>query len=141
MEGLKAMARYLALVDGQGGAFGVRIPDFPGCHGAGATPEDAVNDAISALREFAADMIADGEPIPPPRNDWKEIEAEFKARGEPWGATVLVPLLVDRARPVRANISLDAGLLEEIDQAAAERGLTRSAFLASAARDKIMTGW
>jgi metal-responsive CopG/Arc/MetJ family transcriptional regulator len=38
---------------------------------------------------------------------------------------------------VKANLSLDAGLLAAIDDAAASRGLTRSAFLASAAREKI----
>jgi HicB_like antitoxin of bacterial toxin-antitoxin system len=53
---------------------------------------------------------------------------------------VMVPLLLDSGRTVRANISLDAALLEAIDAAAKERGLSRSAFLASAARDKIMTG-
>ncbi len=40
-------------------------------------------------------------------------------------------------RPVKANLSLDAGLLDAIDEAAKRRGLTRSAFLASAAREKI----
>jgi metal-responsive CopG/Arc/MetJ family transcriptional regulator len=38
---------------------------------------------------------------------------------------------------VRANLSLDAGLLDAIDDAAKAHGLTRSAFLASAAREKI----
>lgn len=51
---------------------------------------------------------------------------------------VMIPLLLDRGRPVRANLSLDAGLLEAIDAAAQARGLTRSAFIASAAREKIM---
>jgi hypothetical protein len=50
---------------------------------------------------------------------------------------VMVPLLLVRGRPVRADISLDAGLLEAIDAEAARRGLTRSAFLVSAAIDKI----
>jgi HicB_like antitoxin of bacterial toxin-antitoxin system len=49
----------------------------------------------------------------------------------------LIPLVLDRGRPARANLSLDAGLLEAIDEAAAKRGLTRSAFVASAARVKI----
>ena len=40
----------------------------------------------------------------------------------------------------RANISLDAGLLAEIDDAARQRGVTRSAFLAAAARDRIKAG-
>jgi hypothetical protein len=51
---------------------------------------------------------------------------------------VMIPLLLDSGRPVRANLSLDAALLEAIDEAARARGLTRSAFIASAARDKIM---
>ena len=49
----------------------------------------------------------------------------------------LVPLVRDSGRPVKANLSLDAGLLEAIDDAARAIGLTRSAFLVSAARDKI----
>jgi len=53
------------------------------------------------------------------------------------GALAYVPLVLDAARPVKANLSLDAGLLNAIDEAAARRGLTRSAFLASAAREKI----
>jgi metal-responsive CopG/Arc/MetJ family transcriptional regulator len=36
------------------------------------------------------------------------------------------------------HISLDLGLLEAIDAAARERGQTRSAFLASAARREIV---
>jgi hypothetical protein len=48
-------------------------------------------------------------------------------------------LLIDVGRPAKANLSLDAGLLAAIDEAAA-RGLTRSAFLAGAAREKIESG-
>lgn len=48
-----------------------------------------------------------------------------------------VPLIVDAGRTVRINLSLDAGTVEAIDEAANARGLTRSAFLASAAREKI----
>jgi Ribbon-helix-helix protein, copG family len=39
---------------------------------------------------------------------------------------------------VKANISLDAGLLEAIDEEAERRGITRSGFLASAARYQIV---
>ena len=133
------MARYIALVDGADQAWGVRIPDFPGCHGGGATMETAVEDATRALREFAADMVVDGEAIPAARS-WDDIKLGLDAQGEPLGIVVYLPLLLDKARPVRANISLDAGLLESIDRAARERGLTRSAFLASAAMDKIAAG-
>ena len=43
----------------------------------------------------------------------------------------------DAGRTVRINISLDKALVDRIDSAAAARGLTRSAFLAQAAREKI----
>jgi metal-responsive CopG/Arc/MetJ family transcriptional regulator len=41
---------------------------------------------------------------------------------------------------VKANISLDQGLLDAVDAAAKRSGLTRSGFLASAAREKIEAG-
>ena len=50
---------------------------------------------------------------------------------------MLIPLSPDSGRPVRANLSIDASLLEAIDEAARPRGLTRLAFIASAAREKI----
>ena len=131
------MAYYVAIVDGAKKVWGARLPDFPGCHGGGATPQAAVDDLTRALREFAADMVADGEALPKP-TDLGQILNDIAAGREDRGGTVMVPLLVDKGRPVRANISLDAGLLEQIDEEAKRRGLTRSAFLASAARDKII---
>ena len=128
--------RFLALVDGKDGAWGVRIPDFPGCYGAGDTIDEAVQDATRALREFAADMVTDGEKIPDPRG-MLAIQKALSAAGETGGIMVYIPLLLDKSRSVRANISLDAGLLELIDDEAKRRGITRSAFIASAAREKI----
>lgn len=62
-------------------------------------------------------------------------DTEFNAAaGE---AVVMVPAVSDKGRSVRANLSLDAGLLEAIDEEAKRRGLTRSAFIASAALEKI----
>ena len=48
-----------------------------------------------------------------------------------------VAMGIESGRPVKANISLDQGLLDAIDVAGKRAGLTRSAFLASAAREKI----
>jgi predicted RNase H-like HicB family nuclease len=130
------MSLYVAIIDGQDSVWGVRIPDFPGCHGGGATPAEAVEDATRALREFAADMTASGEAIPAP-TDYFKIIAKLKRTKEPFGGVVYIPLLLDKSRSVRANISLDAGLLEQIDAEAKRRGLTRSSFIVSAAIDKI----
>ena len=48
-----------------------------------------------------------------------------------------VPYLSSNSRPTRVNISLDRGMLDAIDVAAATRKRTRSAFLAEAARNEI----
>jgi predicted RNase H-like HicB family nuclease len=132
------MAQYIGILDGSKDVWGVRIPDVPGCHGGGATPEAAIADAISALREFAAHQQTKGIVLKAPRTVHEVIrdkEAEFDpGAGE---AIVMVPLILDQARPVKANISLDAGLLDAIDEEAKRRGLTRSAFITSAALDKI----
>jgi len=134
------VANYVGILDGAGDLWGVRIPDVPGCHGGGESPEAALADAISALREVAAYYVSNAIPIPPPRamaDVIRDKAAEYDPSKE---GLVMVPLLLDRARPVKANISLDAGLLEAIDEEAERRGLTRSGFLTSAALDKIEGG-
>jgi hypothetical protein len=65
------------------------------------------------------------------------VASEEIGEGE---SAVMIPLLLDSGRTVRAKVSRDAALLDAIDAVAKERGLSRSAFLASAARERIMTG-
>jgi predicted RNase H-like HicB family nuclease len=125
---------YVGILDGTKKVWGVRFPDFPGCYGAGSTPASAIADATSALRVFAAAMVASGEAVPKSRTP-DELEADERpGKGE---SLVVIPLLLDKGRTTKANVSIDAGLLEAIDAEAERRGLTRSAFLASAALDKI----
>jgi predicted RNase H-like HicB family nuclease len=125
---------YVGILDGAKDVWGIRLPDVPGCHGGGATPEAAIADAISALREFASHQAVKGIALRQPRRVQAVIADKASgfdaAAGE---SIVMVPLILDRGRPVKANISLDAGLLEAIDDEAVRRGLTRSGFLASAA--------
>jgi predicted RNase H-like HicB family nuclease len=61
------MARYVALVDGRAGAHGVTVPDLPGCTSAGRTTDEALRNAVEAVRLWAEDAIADGEELPAPR--------------------------------------------------------------------------
>ena len=60
------MTNYIGILDGSGKAFGVRIPDLPGCYGGGATPEAAITDAMSAAREWIALRETKGEAAPKP---------------------------------------------------------------------------
>lgn len=133
------MTMYIGILDGETGAYGVRVPDCPGAFGGGETAEAAVADAVSALAAWAEAATKDGEEVPRPR-PLAAILADPEAAPAPGEVVVMVPLLLDQGRTVRANVTMDAGLLAAIDAAAAQRGLTRSAFLASAARDKIAAG-
>ena len=131
------MAYYVGILDGSGKVWGVRIPDLPGVHGAGKSPEDAIADTVTAAREWAAHQTTHGGAIPEPRSVQK-IKSDAKTEFDPASENlVMVPLVVDRGRSVKANVSLDAGQLEAIDAEASRRGLTRSAFLAAAALELI----
>lgn len=133
------MTRYGAIVDGKRGGYGVVIPDLPGCTAMGKTIDEALANAASAAVAWAQVARADGIDIPEPRPiETLRNDPEVKAEIVLGGALVIVPLILDAARPAKANLSLDAGLLQAIDEAATARGLTRSAFIASAAREKII---
>ena len=130
------MTNYVGILDGGGEAWGVRIPDLPGCYGGGATAEAALEDATSAAREWLAHQLGKGAAQPKARS-----LADIIGAGELDPANnetaVMISVILDAGRTVRANVTFDAGLLEAIDNESQKRGLTRSAFLASAARDRL----
>ena len=131
--------RYVALLDGKAGAYGVVFPDLSGCTAMGRTQDQALANAASAASEWAEAVMATNGRIPKPRtldalrNDPGTVEAINDG-----AAFVIVPMVFESGKPAKANLSLDAGLLRAIDEAAEAKGLTRSAFIASAARDKIV---
>jgi predicted RNase H-like HicB family nuclease len=130
------MRNYVGILDGSNDVWGIRFPDLPGCYGGGGSADAAMTDAISALQEYAEHLTSVGGVLPAPRSVMEIITSKEMdpTLGE---SAVIIPLLLDSGRTMRANITLDAGLLQAVDAEAKLRGLTRSAFLASAARDKI----
>lgn len=130
------MTHYIGILDGNGDVWGVRIPDCPGAYGGGATTSEAITSAIVGLRVWAEATIKDGDPLPVART-LQEIAADEESAPQAGEVAVMIPLLLDAGRTVRANLTFDAGLLSAIDEEATRRGITRSAFLASAAREKI----
>jgi len=112
-------------------AFGVHFPDLPGCFSAADELDDVLPNAVEALELWFEDA---------PEVEGRAIEAikEAVVADLAEGAFLLaVPYIRSTGRLVRANISLDRGTLDAIDAAAALRQLTRSAFLAEAARNEI----
>jgi hypothetical protein len=97
-----------------------------------------LRNAVEEIGLWVEDARADDEKVPKPRSAQKlRDDPAVSAALANGGILAYVPLVLDAGRPVKANLSLDAGLLDAIDEAAERRGLTRSAFLASAAREKI----
>jgi len=127
------MKTYFAVVHkDDNSAYGVSFPDLPGCFSAADRLEDVVPNACEAL----ALWFEDNEDKRGPSNmEWVRANALQDLRE---GAFLIaVPLISNAGKPVRVNVSLDRGMLDAIDTAAAARRLTRSAFLAEAARKEI----
>jgi predicted RNase H-like HicB family nuclease len=133
------MTLYVAILEKEHGSlWGVWFPDCPGCVTAAESMQAAVAQAVAALRLWAEGAAAEGDALPEPRSlDALREDPDVREALQRGDAAIVVPLLQDKGRTGRANVSLDAGLLEAIDEAARARGLTRSSFLASAAKEKI----
>ena len=103
----------------------------------GDTVDDAIRHGSEALALHVEGLTEDCEAIPEPRSiDAIKADPELTdwCRGADF---LLIPLLLDWGSSRRVNISLDCGLLEAIDHEARLRRMTRSAFLATAARREI----
>ncbi|WP_374631711.1 toxin-antitoxin system HicB family antitoxin [Ferrovibrio sp.] len=57
------------LTSAEGGGWLASVPDLPGCHGDGATPEAALRDARAAIAAWIATAQEFGDRIPAPRRD------------------------------------------------------------------------
>ena len=126
------MKTYFAIVHKDANsAYGVTFPDLPGCFSAADDLENLVPNACEAL-----DLWFEGaEEIEPRDVDAiREVAAADLAEG---AFMIAVPRVTRSNRSVWINVSLDRGTLEAIDMAAAARKLTRSAFIAEAARNEI----
>ena len=129
--------RYVSFIHRDHSGYGVSFPDFPGCVAVGETIDAAVRHGCEALSLHVEGLSEDGDSIPPPRSS-DAIKGDTELADWRRGADiVLIPLLVDRGSSRRVNISLDRGLLEAIDDEARQRGMTRSAFIATATRHEI----
>ena len=129
------MAGYFAVVEkDQDSAYGVWFPDVEGCFSAADDQKDVLRNAIEALGLH----LEDSDGVPASRGlDAITADKEVGEALSKGGYLIYVPLLINLGRPVRVNVSIDKGMLDAIDQAAEMRGLTRSAFIAQAARREI----
>jgi len=123
----------------KGQVFGISFPDFPGVASGGRTVDEAIQRGRETLTFHMASIIEDGDSLPTLRSV-EELRADQEVadqlRDVKNVCLVEVPLEVP-STSVRVNISIENHLLSAIDRAAKNTGMTRSAFLAEAARDKM----
>jgi predicted RNase H-like HicB family nuclease len=125
-----------ALIHEENRIFGISFPDFPGCVSTGSTAEDAIRKGSEALTFHAGSMVEDGDSMPGLR-DLSELQSDPDFNEAADGAVLaLVPFDLP-TKSVRINISIDESLLGAVDAAAKAKGMSRSAFLAEAARTRI----
>lgn len=114
--------------------YGISFPDFPGCISAGDTLQEAMTSGAEALGAHIRWMERAGDNIPPP-SDLDDVVADPDfAGGIP---VVITPSLQRKGKAVRLNVTLDEYLVEDIDAHAKRLGITRSSFLAEAARTAL----
>jgi len=116
-------------------AYGVAVPDLPGCFSAGDTLDEAISNAKEAIELWMETVIEDGQPIPE-ASPIHNHQADSEYQGWIW-ALVEVDLSTLSGKAKRVNITLPERVLVNIDKAAARLGDTRSGLLAKAALEYV----
>lgn len=116
-------------------AYGVTVPDLPGCFSAGDTADEALSNAVEAIECHVEGLLLDGESIPKSQPiERHRLKREF-ASGI-W-ALVDVDLSKLSGKAKRVNITLPERILTQIDAFASRTGDTRSGLLAHAALEYV----
>jgi predicted RNase H-like HicB family nuclease len=131
------MTYYVALLAGDDEGFGFVVPDVPGfaVYAETTNIEEAIATARRVLADHLAALLDHGSPLPNARS-LKDLRAdpEYREDFAEADAVVMMPALVPSGRTKRVNVTIDENTLDLIDRSAADRNLTRSAFIAEAAR-------
>ena len=116
-------------------AYGVAVPDLPGCFSAGDTVEEAFDNAREAIEAYCETLSEDDKPVPRarPLGEW---QSDPEYAGWTWGI-VEVPVEKFFGPAEKINITVPARVLRRIDNYATKHGETRSGFLVRVAEQEI----
>lgn len=109
-------------------AFGVVVPDLPGCFSAG----DTLDEAMSGVEEAAAawiDATLDAGGALPPPSDLGTLRDRPEFAGWSFGVVTIDPAILDDTTE-RVNITLPRRVLERLDAQARRAGESRSGYIA-----------
>ena len=129
------MKYYTAIVhQEEGSAIGLTFPDLPGCF---AAADDW--DGIAAAASEALDLWFEDQPnVVPAALDAIRRRPDVAAELAQGAVLLPVPYIPADTALKRVNISIERELLRAIDETARQRKMTRSSFLASAARRELV---
>ena len=120
---------FVAFVTGSPAGYTATFPDIPTLTAEGRDLADLLVKARQALAAHLDGLEGSGEAWP--------TATPMEAVAAPAGAfAVPVDVAVDDP-PIRVNVSLGERLVQRLDAAAAERGMTRSGFIAQAVRTSL----
>jgi predicted RNase H-like HicB family nuclease len=112
-------------------AFGVVVPDLPGCFSAGDTLDEALSNSREAILLHLEALLDEQESFPAP-SPIQQLQKRREFRGWTWAVVDIdASELGDKA--ARINITLPQRILRAVDAHARKQGETRSGFLARAA--------
>jgi predicted RNase H-like HicB family nuclease len=117
-------------------AFGVAVPDLPGCFSGGDTLDEAVENSREAIALWIETVLDDNGTVPAPGLLADHVNNP-DYRGWLWAIVEVDGSLIDD-RSERVNISMPRRILSRIDRYAAAHGETRSGFLVNAALERII---
>ena len=117
-------------------AFGVVVPDLPGCFSAGDTVEEAFDNAREIIDTFCKIRAEEGKKLPNPK-PMSEWQADKEYAGWAWGI-IDVPVEQYFEKAIKINITVPAKTLKRIDDYASQVGESRSGFLVRAAEAAML---
>ena len=109
-------------------AFGVVVPDLPGCFSAGDTLDEAMANAEEAAAAWVDAALDAGDAVPAPTS-LDVIRQNSNFAGWAFGVITLDPALLDDAIE-RVNITLPRRVLKRLDALARAAGESRSGYIA-----------
>lgn len=112
-------------------AFGVVVPDLPGCFSAGDTLDEAIANSEEAVVGWIEATLDAGGEIPPP-SPVDSLRSRPELVGWIWALVHIDPAALDD-KIERVNISLPRRVLRRLDQAARSAGESRSGYIAKLA--------
>jgi predicted RNase H-like HicB family nuclease len=116
-------------------AFGVVVPDLPGCFSAGDTLDEAIANSKEAILLYLDALLDNGQAFPR-ASGVQELRRKRRYRGWTW-ALVEVDTNQLGEKASRVNITLPRRLLRALDIYVRRQGETRSGFLARAALEAM----